>query len=66
MPGTEKEVCLDSIRLSAVERAFEANREAVGPHPRVSIDHFQSDCFERDFKAKLVSGLWVMTDVRAS
>ena len=40
-----------------MDSAFEANREAVGPHSRVSIDHFQSDCFERDANADLVSGL---------
>ena len=40
-----------------VDSAFEANREAVGPHSRVRVDHFQSDCFKKDFKAELVSGL---------
>ena len=43
--------------VERVNSAFEANREAVGPHSRISIDHFQSDCFERDFKAVPVSGL---------
>ena len=40
-----------------MDSVFEAKREAVGPHSRVSVDRFQSDCFERDFKAELVGGL---------
>ena len=43
--------------VERVDSAFEAKREAVGPHSRVSVDHFQSDCLERDFKAELVGGL---------
>ena len=43
--------------VERVDSAFKANTEAVGPYARVSVAHFQSDCFERDFKAELVRGL---------
>ena len=49
-----------STRSNSVERvdsAFEAKREAVRPHSRVSVDHFQLYCIERDFKAELLGGL---------
>ena len=39
--------------VQRVDFAFEANREAIGPPFRVSVDH----CFERDFNVELVSGL---------
>ena len=42
--------------VERVDSAFEAKREAVGPHSTVSVHHFQLDYFERDFKAELVSG----------
>ena len=43
--------------VERVDSAFEAKKEAVRSHSRVSVDQFQSDCFERDFNAELVSGL---------
>ena len=43
--------------VERVDSAFEAKREVVGPHSRVSVDYFQSDCFERDFRAELLGGL---------
>ena len=42
--------------IKRVDSAFEANREEIGPHFRVSVDHF-SRIVEGNFKAELVSEL---------
>ena len=52
--------------VERVDSVCEANREAVGPRSRVSIDHFQSDCLERSrSRASGRVRVRVMTDVRA-
>ena len=53
--------------VERVDSAFKAKREAVGPHSRVRIDHFQSDCFLERFQNRATERVRVrvMTDVRA-